>query len=112
MAHYTATQIFVYKTDYTPILDGTAKKFYKPAMTDGIKEAFQGKFNYVFVAVIDYRLSFPKCIMTVSRGTETVAYLRELALIDGRQNLADGLLHQSVNHSENIQKQLPAIRAH
>ena len=61
-------------------------------MADSIKEALQVKVYYILVAVRDYRLRLSLRITTTTPLTEAEAILAELFLIDGSQNLIDGLL--------------------
>ena len=105
----SAWKVFVYKTDYPAVLDGAAEYLYEFAVTHGVKEAFEVKVNYIFVAFIDYLLYFPKCVQASPSRTEAETSLGELGLIDYRQYLVDGLLHHAVNHGRYAQQALLAI---
>ena len=78
-------------------------------MADSIKEALQVKVYYILVAVRDYGLRLSQRIMTATPRTEAEAVPAELFLIDGSQNLVDGLLHHAVYHGRYSQKALLAI---
>ena len=54
--HYTTSEIFVYKTDYSAVFYRTAENFYEFAMDHGIEEAFKVKVYYIYVAFVDYPL--------------------------------------------------------
>ena len=78
-------------------------------MADRIKEALQVKVYYILVAVRDYGLRLSQRIMTATPRTEAEAVPAELFLIDGSQNLVNGLLHHAVYHGRYSQKALLAI---
>ena len=61
-------------------------------MADRIKETLQIKVYYILVAVRDYGLRLSQRITTTTPLTEAEAVLAELFLIEGCQNLVDGLL--------------------
>ena len=78
-------------------------------MADSIKEALQVKVYYILVAVRDYGLRLFQRIMTATPRTEAEAVLAELLLIDGSQDLVNGLLNHTVYHGRYSQKPLLAI---
>ena len=86
----------MYKTDHSAVFYRTTEDFYEFAMAHGVEEAFKVKVYYIYVTLVDYPLRSTKCVMASSSGTEAVACLGELVLIDGSQYLVDGLLHQTV----------------
>ena len=96
--HYATPKIFVYKRDNPHVLDCLEENFYELAMADRIKEAIKIQVDYVLVAVRNYGLRLFQRIMTATPRTEAEAVPAELFLIDGSQNLVDGLLHHAVYH--------------
>ena len=96
--YYSASKIFVYKADYSAVLDGTAEYLYELAVIHRIEEAFEVEVNYVLVAFVCDLLHLSQCIQASSSRAEAEASFGELGLIDYRQYLVDGLLHHTVNH--------------
>ena len=48
--YYATAEIFVYQAYYPSVFYGSAEYFYQPAMTYRIKEAFNVKVDYIFIA--------------------------------------------------------------
>ena len=109
MIDYAAAQILVYERDDSSVLDGTGKNLYQLAVTHCIKETLQIKVDYVNIAFRDNGLRFPQCLVAAALRTEAEAVVAELTLIDGSQDLVDGLLHYSVYHCRYAKQALLAI---
>ena len=78
-------------------------------MADRIKKALQIQVDCVLVAVRYYGLRLFQRIMTATPRTEAEAIPAELFLIDGSQDLVNGLLHHTVYHGRYSPKALFAI---
>ena len=96
-------QVFVDERDKSAVFHGSEEDFDEFALADVVKEFLQVHVNNVDIAVIGVCLALPQGVMGSALRTESEAAFRELRLVDGHEDLGDGLLYHAVNDGRDSQ---------
>ena len=97
--HNPCVEIAVDERDDCIVLDCSLQYLYQFGVIDRVKEAFEVYVNCIVVASFQYLRRRYQCPLATSLGTEAVAPIAELTLIDGTEHLGYRLLKHAVYHS-------------
>lgn len=96
--HNPCVEIAVDERDDCFVLDCSLQYLYQLGMIDRVKEAFEVYLHRIAVALFNYLRRGYQCPLASTLGTEAVAPLAELTLIDRTEHLGYCLLKHAVYH--------------